>query len=352
MFDGKFIYSLLAVVIAVLAICNFKNNKSDDIIENFANGLQGGKKINTGIQGHSGTLVGSKTANPEAEVMQPWAANAAGESVARMTQGLAGLNGGGRTGIGRHGFMTPGTAHANLSPRGAANNFSPGTRIRYNTPAARNTAYPTPAPNNVENYTRMVRENYAHETGCPVAVPDFSATPTPPQPAYADGNWTQMQQSLPKKSAIQANEMVMNSLPIPTMSDASAASVLHDGTYGASADGSGEPNVVNYNRMMISLAKSQNTRHGCPIRGDLAITPNSGCWFQTSLKPGVDTAQGAMQVIGGFAAADPARTRLNAAKGQHTQGGLVATPDELMSISAISDLAVPLLPNGIPNNAN
>ena len=70
-----------------------------------------------------------------------------------------------------------------------------------------------------------------------------------------------MKQSLPKKSAIQANEMVMNSLPIPTMSDASAASVLHDGTYGASADGSGEPNVVNYNRMMISLAKSQNTRH-------------------------------------------------------------------------------------------
>lgn len=347
MFDGKFIYSLLAVVIAVLAICNFKNNKPDDIIENFGPGHQGGLKPMAGRQDSNG-LQGSKTANPPAQIMEPWAASAAGQAVATMTQGLAGLNGG-RSGPGRHGFMTPGTPQPNLSPRGVASNFSPGTRIRYNTPAARHTAYPTPAPN-VENYSHMVRENYAHETGCPVAVPDFSAAPTPPQPAYADGNWTQMQQSLPKKQAVQANEMVMNSLPIPTMSDASAATVIHGGTYGASADG--EPNVVNYNRMMISLAKSQNTRHGCPIRGDLAITPNSGCWFQTSLKPGVDTAQGAMQVIGGFAAADPARTRLNAAKGQVSQGGLVATPDELMSISAISDLAVPLLPNAIPNTAN
>jgi hypothetical protein len=350
MFDGKFIYSLLAIVIAVLAICNFKNNKPDDIVENFANGLQGGTKVMAGIQSPSG-LVGSPTGNPSAELMQPGAAGSAVSAVARMTQGLAALNGGGRTGPGKSGFMTPGTPQPNLSPRGVASNFSPGTRIRYNTPAARHTAYPTPAPN-VENYAHMVREDYAHETGCPVAVADFSAAPTPPQTAYADGNWTQMQQSLPKKKAVQANEMVMNSLPIPTMSDASAATVLHGGTYGASADGSGEPNVVNYNRMMISLAKSQNTRHGCPIRGDLAITPNSGCWFQTSLKPGVDTAQGAMQVIGGFAAADPARTRLNAAKGQVTQGGLVATPDELMSISAISDLAVPLLPNAIPNTAN
>ena len=350
MFDGKFIYSLIAIVIAVLAICNFKNNKPDDIIENFGPGIPGGLKPMASIQSQSG-LVGSKTANPTAQLMQPGAANGAQFAVASMTQGLAALNGGDRTGLGRHGFMTPGTAQPNLSPRGVASNFIPGTKIRYNTPAARHTAYPTPAPN-VENYAHMVRENYAHETGCPVAVADFSAAPTPPQTAYADGNWTQMQQSLPKKKAVQANEMVMNSLPIPTMSDASAATVLHGGTYGASADGSGEPNVVNYNRMMISLAKSQNTRHGCPIRGDLAITPNSGCWFQTSLKPGVDTAQGAMQVIGGFAAADPARTRLNAAKGQVTQGGLVATPDELMSISAISDLAVPLLPNAIPNTAN
>jgi hypothetical protein len=351
MFDGKFIYSLLAVIIAVLAICNFKNNKPDDIVENFANGFQGGTKVMGCRQSQSG-LVGSQIANAEAQLMQPGAAGSAVSAVASMTQGLAALNGGGRTGPGKSGFMTPGMAQPNLSPRGAANNFSPGTRIRYNTPAPRNTAYPTPAPNSVENYAHMVRENYAHETGCPVAVADFSAAPTPPQTAYADGNWTQMQQSLPKKKAVQANEMVMNSLPIPTMSDASAATVLHGGTYGASADGSGEPNVVNYNRMMISLAKSQNTRHGCPIRGDLAITPNSGCWFQTSLKPGVDTAQGAMQVIGGFAAADPARTRLNAAKGQVTQGGLLATPDELMSISAISDLAVPLLPNAIPNTAN
>jgi len=54
-----------------------------------------------------------------------------------------------------------------------------------------------------------------------------------------------------------------------------------------------------YERFIHSNRKSHKKGKGCPIRGDLAISPVNTGWFSVSANPSTDLQQGALQVIGG-----------------------------------------------------
>ena len=88
MFDGKFICTLAAIIVAVLTICNF-DKKENIVIENFANGIQGGVTNDvSSTMGENGKLVGDRTANVGA-VMQPGAAYGTTSAVMSLTNGSA-----------------------------------------------------------------------------------------------------------------------------------------------------------------------------------------------------------------------------------------------------------------------
>jgi hypothetical protein len=331
MFDGKFICTLAAIIVAVLTICNF-DKKENIVIENFANGIQGGVKMMSSTMGENGKLVGDRTANVGA-VMQPGAAYGTTSAVMSLTNGSASPMG--RTTISSEGLQTPPSMQAMLSPRGSAESFSLGSRIRYNMPANRNLAYEQ------NNHHDIVTESYTHETGCRAASTSFHTDKFgEPDSGYTNGNWQDVHNTLPSNPNVQNNELLSNSLPVPTMTEASAGNV----------EGYENENVVNYNQLMISLPKSRNTGHGCPIRGDVYVTPNSGCWFQTSLKPD-SLQQGAMAVLGGTEAVPEATARWKGATAQPTAGGMGlmsgGTPnvEALTQMNALSDVNVTLLPH-------
>ena len=372
MFDGKFICTLTAIIIAVLAICNFEK-KNTQLVENYGFGHQGGVKShpsNHNKMSNPGQLRTSTVA------MNPATAQMSNMALTQQTSGLASITGPSTESFG---FQTPPNFQARLAPRGSVESFGLGSRIRYNMPAAGRTAYPQQ-----ENYHNMVQENYGGEMGCPVPPPNFAAAPAPPETDYALPSYKEQQANLAPKKAMVANSAVNNSLPMPvatlsqtatamgmpmpTMAEVGAAKMVQEnyspgaspGLGGGIASDGDQDNVVPYNNLVLSQSKSRNTGLGCPIRGDVAIPQNNNnCgWFQTSLKPGVDTALGAMQVIapGGVAAMDQNRLRLNAMQGQPTMGmaggdvGEFGGPSqaELASVSAVSDVNIALAPGFMP----
>lgn len=357
MFDGKFICTLTAIIVAVLAICNFEK-KNTLSVENYGFGHQGGVKSHPGDR--------NKMSNPGAlrtstVAMNPATAQMSNMALSQQTSGLASITG---PSTENFGFQVPPNFQAKLSPRGSVESFGLGSRIRYNMPAAEKTAYPQQ-----ENYHHMVQENYGGETGCSVPSANFAAAPVPPEADYALPSYREQVDNLEPKSAMAANTMSDNSLPmpLPTMGDAGAAKMVENYSdaspglgSGVSSDGDNDGNVVPYNNLVLSQSKSRNTGLGCPIRGDVCIPQNNnnGGWFQTSLKPGVDTALGAMQVIapGGVTAMDHNRLRLNAMQAQPTMGmaggevGEFGGPSqsELAAVSAVSDVNYALAPGFMP----
>lgn len=369
MFDGKFICTLTAIIVAVLAICNFE--KKNTLVENYGFGHQGGLKSHPGDR--------NKMSNPGAlrtstVAMNPATAQTSNMALMQETAGLASITGPSTEAFG---FQTPPNFQARLSPRGSVESFGLGSRIRYNMPAASKTAYPQQ-----ENYQHMVQENYGGEMGCPVPPANFAAAPEPPESDYALPSYQEQINNLAPKQKMVANSMTNNSLPMPvasasqtatamgmampmpTMGEVGAAKMVENYSPGAtpglgsgvSSDGEQDGNVVPYNNLVLSQSKSRNTGLGCPIRGDVCIPQNNNnCgWFQTSLKPGVDTALGAMQVIapGGVTAMDHNRLRLNAQQAQPTMGmaggevGEFGGPSqaELAAVSAVSDVNYALAP--------
>jgi hypothetical protein len=368
MFDGKFVCTLTAIIVAVLAICNFEN-KNNMLVENFW--MTGSR----GVRSHPSTQAGSaefkmsypgqfRTSN---QATNPAQAQMSKVALSQMTDGLATVGAGGNMGGAKEpfGFQVPPNFQANLSPRGAAESFSLGTRIKYNTPSYDRMAYQNP---NREDYHNMVKENYSSGEGCPVPPANFKAARFgDPEANYALPSYKEQLQSVKPKESSLANAMSGNTMPMPmpTMVDSGAAQMVEGFTTGSGpalgggvASEDSNPNVVQYNNLVYGLSKSRNTGLGCPIRGDVC-QPQNNCnpgWFQTSLKPGVDTTQGAMQVIapGGATAMDADRFRLNSMQGQPMQGGvnggMGASQAELTAMSAISDVNIALVPSSFPSN--
>ena len=363
MFDGKFLCTLAAIIIAALAICKIEK-KNSGVIENFMGLVPGGKnKIDSqnskgmGIQTNFATL------------MQPSTAKNANSLIQRMTGGTASVVGirdvaenyhankqphmmntqqhmnKSRMNNQQHmnqshmnnqqhmnnqpfGFQVPPNMQKMLSPRGTAESFGLGTNIRYNKPSHEKMAYTNPS-----EFGNMVQENYGgKEKRCGVSGAPYQAAPTPPPSNYSAGDYGEVINSLPRLPGVVSNDMLSNSLPIPTMD---------------SAGGPDGEDVVNYNRMITANPNSRTRGAGCPFRGDLAVVPLKLGWFSPPANPTLDLQQGAMQVMAGLQPMDSNTAdgaRLMATVGENYYAGMLMNEQQLSSINAMTDVQVTRLP--------
>ena len=300
MFDNKFLMTLIGLVVAVVAINNFK--KDDDKIEDF------------------GMLPSFQT---KIDVM-------AAKNSASAKKGDF--------------FSVPGTYQAQLSPR--FSNVDYGANIRYNMPSYNNQASPcqplgyaanpltfaSMVQNSKENYvpdTRhnsTLKENYGHSSsvenygcnscggGCGAvgcrkggAPPSFNGgAPLMPGNGYANGNFNEITEKLyedvqaggssyDKRASMYCGGDDTNSQS--TVSLSSSLPVRDMTSMNAGTDNS-QPIV--YDRYMFANRNSRLRSRGDKIRGDLAILPCNTGWFQVSVQPNIDLEAGALNVLAGI----------------------------------------------------
>ena len=260
MFDTKFIVTLTALVVAVIAICNFDNKKvTITSLERFGMNPSQVLKVDT-----IAAVNKQAAANSQFSSLNGWAS---GTMKGDM-------------------FMIPGTFQAALSPRFINTNL--GAQIRYNPPAMTNMA----APCDPLTYGNMAKENFTskedygcHGTPCcakggePVS---FHGGPPLMPAGFTDGNW---QKQVDAARADSDQPYVVNMLPVDTMATVNQFGV--------------EEQPVMFDRYIYSNRNSRTRSQGDMIRGDLPIVPCKGNWFNVSASPNVDLQQGAMNVLAG-----------------------------------------------------
>lgn len=249
MFDGKFVITLIGLVLAVLAICNLNVARAAPITEAFG-------------------------MNPS----QTW-------KVDRMTatNGAAAAKG--------DFYSVPGTYQAILNPR--FSNVDYGANIRYNMPSYENQA----SPCNPLTFGNMAKEGYTREKyqpstekyGCGAngcnkggAPKSFNGGAPNTEPAYASGNYNQL---LDQAYSGSSYPEITSTLPVGNMTTVNAA---------------GETiQPIVYDRFIYANRNSRLRSQGDPIRGDLPIVPCAAEWFRPSVHPSIDLQEGAMNVMGG-----------------------------------------------------
>ena len=318
MFDGKFLCTLTALIVAVIAICNFNPSKGDSVVETMW--------MNPSMTVRPNVI--ARKSNGQTSVLQ----DTYNSKLWNNSQGLA-------TGIanapGIHGpefFQIPGQFQASISPRFANTQF--GSQIRYNAPALKNMG----VPRNPLGYANMAKENYTPGkenygcgggAGCFAAncagsaksqSPGFKAPPLM-KPDYLNGDAAKVIQQAIDTSP--ANDGFTNALPIGTMNTVN--------NMGEQLD-----NVIVYDRMMFANRNSTLRSQGDWIRGDLPIAPCNTGWFQVSVDPAIDLNQGAMNVLGGVKneTAGALANLINTTTGLSTIGGINMNRQELASVSA------------------
>lgn len=321
MFDGKFLCTLTALIIAVVAICNFNPSNGNPIVENLAM-LPSFVRRPEVLARHKGnTTLLQDTYN---------------QKLWNNSTGLA-TNLSSAPGIASpEFFQTPGTFQSNLSPRFANTQF--GSQIRYNAPAFKNMGVPkTPL-----GYANMAKENYTEDYGCgscgggagcfaaDCAGPAKSQSPiscgagsAPPnmKADYLNGNAREVLSETIDKHP--ASDGFTDSLPIGNMSTVN--------NMGEQLD-----NVIVYDRLMFANRNSTLRSQGDWIRGDLPIVPCNTGWFQVSVDPSIDLNQGAMNVLGGVKneTAGALANIINTTTGSSTIGGINMSQQELASVGA------------------
>lgn len=273
MFNNKFLATLIGLTIAVLAIWYSDFGNSGSILENFVNVPQ-----TAVVMPLAGTSQGGVTALPQGATLN----KQMGFPSPRGNLGSSPM------------FMIPGTYQNSLEPRMNANN-NYGAYLRYNMPSEEHLA----VPEHPLTFGNMVHENYSKENYCSsggcgsvqscsaggvtsnVAPNAHQATPSPLQSGHSSNSYNAELDSLPIASHVTSD------LPVPDM-----------GTL--NVDGTVDENPIVYNRMMFANQKSKLHGLGCGIRGDLAIAPCSGKWFNVSARPSIDLRSGAMAVLGGI----------------------------------------------------
>ena len=275
MFDTKFIVTLTALVVAVIAICNFDN-----------------KKVTT-FEGYMGLVPGGVTkTNLVAAPNKMSAVRGQFTSLPGFgtnTATIAALNGE-TSGLYKGDFFSvPGTFQAAISPRFANTNF--GANITYNRPAMKNMA----APCDPLMYGKMAKENFTtkEDYGCGTCNNGLSCAKGGEPGAFhggaplMDSDYTAGNYQSVMDSARGSNESSegVNMLPVDTM---------------ATVDANGEEQMpIMYERFMVANRDSRNRGQGDPIRGDLPIVPCNTGWFQVSATPNLMLQQGAMNVLAG-----------------------------------------------------
>lgn len=284
MFSGKFLFTLVGIVLAILAICNF-DFSGQPIVENWM-----------GIP--SMTVTG-----------QPYTVAPNGATTAfsgnYFDPGSLNMRGSGK-------FVSVPSYQALLSPR--FSNVQYGANIRYNMPDRENLAAPC-APLTFgdmakENYSaparapQQSRENFSCGTGqCGSSdgqscgkggygmghkVAGGYELPV----GYTNGNYADVYNGLtydgrpaPIVSQPCTDNPVSASLPVGTMTTMDSL-------------GNSEQFVV-MNRLMNVQTTSRLRSQGDPIRGDLAITPCQSGWFSVYPRINTDLQPGAMNVLNG-----------------------------------------------------
>lgn len=245
MFDGKFIATLAALVVAVLAICNL-NTKKVTSTENFFLNHPISYKRETEVKNKQGDF-----------------------------------------------YSIPGFQSA-LSPR--FSNTQYGANIKYNMPSYENLAVPCEPM----DFGNMAKENYQENFtedyggcgscggGCSTAscgkggTSDFHGGAPLMQADYTAGNYQQVLDSVEDKDKLP---QVTDMLPVGDMTTVGADGVVST--------------PVVYDRYVYANSNSNLRAQGDMIRGDLPIVPCAAEWFRPSVIPSIDLQQGAMNVMGG-----------------------------------------------------
>ena len=305
MFDTKFLITLIAMIISIVAICNFNIKKEEPVIEKFWNsGARGVKNEVYAVYPN-----GQMTDVPATQTLLA-ARNSARSS--GLPAGAAfsseGFTAGQKNGASssNSGFMPRQTDlpmfqnpafQSLLSPRTFGGDY--GADITYNLPARENLAVPV----NPLGYANMARENYSHENfncnkGCgktPATcgpggagvTNTFNSGQTISMPPYAFPTSSTGDVALGGSERVEA---VPVNLPMGTM----------DASSGDSGDGPDGGQPILFTRSIFATQKSRTRGLGDMIRGDLAIVPNCTGWFQASANPNQDLNQGALFSIGGM----------------------------------------------------
>lgn len=294
MFDGKFIATLAALVVAVLAICNF-NTKKVTTTENFFVNSPMSYKVQREVKTGKGDF-----------------------------------------------YSIPGY-QATLSPR--FSNTQYGANIKYNMPDYKNQAVPCEPLDfgNManENYQENFTENYGCGScggGCGAVgcrkggggASDFHGSAPLMQQDFAAGNYHEALDSVEDKNKLsQATDM----LPVGDMTTVNAL---------------GDPiQAVVYDRFVYANSNSRLRSQGDPIRGDLPIVPCAAEWFRPSVYPNLDLHQGAMNVMGGV---DNSTTQamadlINSTSGESIIAGVnMASMKNTMTNQSMSTVQVSAMP--------
>ncbi len=304
MFDGKFLVTLIALLVSVFALCNFDNKKKGQI-ENFGMNPSGTIKS---------SLVGKNAATGAF-------------------------------------FSVPGTAQSLLSPRsGLSSGF--GSTIRYNPPSQSHMAYQLNNPLSISNPNSPVNQMVEHydnnqsqnigpngkqmmNNGCGnnPGLPNFMAAPVM-KGNFSSGNFQNI------------TDQIINSSGTSQITDQ-----IHIGTMDSlGPDGQINPDApIIYNRLMHANRNSRIRSQGDWIRGDLPIDPNcipSG-WFKPAVNPAIDLNQGAMLALGGFGNenAKAMAMLVSTSTGSSTIAGVQLSSQEMTSLTGgMSDINVLAFP--------
>ena len=284
MLEGKFIVTLIALVVSVLAICNF-NTKKITSHEDFGN-------------------LPSMTWKKDIVTASSKEAAAKGDF-----------------------YSIPGTYQSLLSPR--FSNVQYGSNIKYNVPSYENMAVPFEPL----TFGNMAKENFTEAYGCGRkgdSPESLHSSTTLMHGDYASGNYKDVvNKALQEDQYPDATDMI----PVADMTTVN--------TLGETV----QPIV--YERFITSNRNSRLRSLGDPIRGDLPIVPCASDWFRPSVHPSIDLQQGAMNVIAGVdnSTTQAMAELINSTSGDTTIAGVnMSTMKNTMTGQAMSTVNITAFP--------
>jgi hypothetical protein len=241
MFDGKFIATLFAIAVSIFAICNF-NTKKITSHEGFGFNNLTYRKEKVCACGKEAAERGDFYSNTNCHDGEHCIENKDPE---------------------RGGYQTVPNYQANISPR--FSNVNHGAHIRYNTPSQEYLA----SSCDPLTFGGMAREDFT--TG---------------SKEYFDADKFVESSGKYNEYSGQSEEYPEVSSMVP-VGDMRSHNALGEDTQ-----------AICYDRYIYANKKSNLRRYGCPIRGDMAISPPVGNWFTVSASV-LDLQQGAISVIAG-----------------------------------------------------
>jgi hypothetical protein len=207
-------------------------------------------------------------------------------------------------------YTIPGTFQASLSPR--FSNLNYGAFIKYNMPSVANQAVPPVNPisyagmnNGSCNCNNQVKEGFCSQCGVVAGCKQSFDGSGAQQMNFSGG---QMAPQLANNNVAPSNYMSnnyaneMNQLSYTNTSDLLPVQNMSQGMGMAMVNQLGEVSnqPIVYDRYIYANQKSRLYAQADPIRGDLAIVPNKGEWFNVSVRPQIDLNSGALAAIGGI----------------------------------------------------